>query len=59
MVEVISVNVVRFNVMRMFPINIVHLYLDEIPMIFVMVVDEPFKHSRVAMERESEVADAA
>ena len=58
-VEIIGVDVVLVDIVCMLPVDVVHLNLHEVPVIFVMIVEEPFDDALVAVERESEVTDAA
>ena len=43
----------------MLPVEVVHLYLHEVPMILLVMVQQPVEGSHVAMIRESQMLDTS
>ena len=41
------------------PVHVVHLYLAEVPFVFLVVVEAPFERLGIAVEGEAEVSYAA
>ena len=58
-VEVVGVNIVFADLVGEVPVQIVQLYLHEIPMVLVVQGKNLVEHLLLAMKRETEVADAA
>ena len=58
-VKIFGVGVARIHLFGMVPVDIVELYLHEIPLVFVVPRQQVVEYSNVAVIREPEVAYAA
>ena len=58
-VEVAGIDVALINLVGIVPVQVVQLYLHEVPVIFVVTAQHLVEHRFLPVEREAEVADAA
>ena len=59
LVEVLGVEVARVHLLRVAPVDVVHLDLHEVPLVRAVALDAPLERLGVAVVGEAEAADAA
>ena len=56
-IEVAGIDIVLADLVGIIPVQVVQLYLHEVPVVFVLQGEHLIKHRLLTMERETEVTD--